>query len=80
MAGKNHHVTHGKKKSPIIKILIAAVLISSISWGIYSLAFPKINLKWENGAKQTYLYKSKSVLDTFDFKHGGRSRVNSYLE
>lgn len=80
MAGKKHQAINGKKKLSIYKILITVAVVSFISWGIYLLAFPKAKIRWENGAKQTYLYKSKSVLDTFDLKHGGRSRVNSYLE
>lgn len=80
MTGKTPRSTHTKKKLLLRKITIIALILSFITWGVYSLAFPKVKLNWEAGAKQTYLYKSKSVLDTFEFKNGGRTRVNSYLE
>lgn len=68
------------KKRLILKVIATVSLISVLSFAIYLRMYPEVEINWTDGARQSYSYKSRSVLDTFELKQGGRSRVSSYLE
>jgi|GEM_PF-5952171 len=69
-----------KSKLPVYKIVIAIAIAIAVSYISYILIFPKVAIKWHEGDRLSYTYKTKSVLDTFEMRGGGRTRINSYLE
>jgi hypothetical protein len=62
------------------KAVFAAVSVTVIFISVFLVLYPVARINWMPGSFQTYEYKTKSVVDTFDLRTGARTRVNSYME